>query len=121
LLQDHSAAAAEGQIYPLDMAPDSVDDQYLACGKKMAYLVRNKYLKKESNTSTEFKKAWQEGKENASAPEDKLTKNHSIALYVYTNLNSSIQSNFDMAVYNGKQNYRNQTFKWYSLHFLFVN
>ncbi|KAG1966965.1 NAD(P)(+)--arginine ADP-ribosyltransferase 2-like [Pimephales promelas] len=60
--QDHSAAA-EGQIYPLDMAPDSVDDQYLACGKKMAYLVRNKYLKKESNTSTEFKKAWQEGTE----------------------------------------------------------
>ncbi|XDV11357.1 hypothetical protein PO909_000320 [Leuciscus waleckii] len=62
LAADHraSAAAVEGQIYPLDMAPDSVDDQYMACGKKMAYLVRNKYLKKEINNSAEFEKAWQE-------------------------------------------------------------
>ncbi|XP_077058338.1 ecto-ADP-ribosyltransferase 5-like [Siphateles boraxobius] len=119
--QDQSAAAVEGQLFPLDMALDSVDDQYLACGKKMAYLVRNKYLKKEINNSTEFKKAWKEGEENARAPEDKLTKNHSIALYVYTNLNSSIYHNFDMAVYNGKQDYRNRTFKWYSLKFLLTD
>uniref|UniRef100_A0A8C1DXB8 NAD(P)(+)--arginine ADP-ribosyltransferase n=1 Tax=Cyprinus carpio carpio TaxID=630221 RepID=A0A8C1DXB8_CYPCA len=115
--QDHRAAAAR-KIYPLDMALNSVDDQYDGCTVKMAHLVTTKYLKKEINNSTDFRNAWQEGEVNATAPEDNLTRNHSIAIYVYTNLNSNIYRNFNMAVRNGKQNYTNQAFKWYSLHFL---
>ncbi|XP_048017883.1 ecto-ADP-ribosyltransferase 5-like [Megalobrama amblycephala] len=111
-------AAVEGQIYPLDMALNSVDDQYDGCTEKMAHLVKTKYLEREINNSTEFKKAWQEGEMNAIAPEDNLTRNNSIAIYVYTNFDSSVYSSFNMAVHNGKQNYTEQTFKWYSLHFL---
>ncbi|ROL51119.1 Ecto-ADP-ribosyltransferase 4 [Anabarilius grahami] len=42
--QDHRAAAVEGQIFPLDMAPDSIDDQYMGCREKMAKLVETKLL-----------------------------------------------------------------------------
>ncbi len=121
LPQDHRAAAVKGQIFPLDMAPNSVDDQYDSCTVKMAHLVKTKYLQKEINNSTEFKNAWQEGEVNATAPEDNLTRNHSIAIYVYTNLNSNVYRNFNMAVRNGKQNYTNQVFKWYSLQSLLTN
>ncbi|ROL53030.1 hypothetical protein DPX16_7972 [Anabarilius grahami] len=43
--EDHRAAAR--QIFPLDMALNSVDDQYYGCREKMANLVKTKYLKKE--------------------------------------------------------------------------
>ncbi|XP_059414957.1 erythroblast NAD(P)(+)--arginine ADP-ribosyltransferase-like isoform X2 [Carassius carassius] len=100
--QDHRAAAAR-KIYPLDIAQNSVDDQYGGCKVKMAHLVKTKYLEKEINNSTDFRNAWQEGEANATAPEDNLTRNHSIAIYVYTNLNSNIYRNFNMAVRNGKK------------------
>ncbi|XP_067283017.1 ecto-ADP-ribosyltransferase 5-like [Pseudorasbora parva] len=122
--QDHRAAAAaavKGKIFPLDMALNSVDNHYIGCKKRMANLVKGQYLENEMNNSAEFKKAWQEAEMNATAPEDKLTRNNSIAIYVYTNLNSSIYSNFNVAVHNGKQHYTNQTFKWYSLHFLLTD
>uniref|UniRef100_A0A673NGL2 NAD(P)(+)--arginine ADP-ribosyltransferase n=1 Tax=Sinocyclocheilus rhinocerous TaxID=307959 RepID=A0A673NGL2_9TELE len=109
------------RIYPLDIAPNSVDDQYDGCTVKMAHLVKKKYLEKEINNSTDFRNAWQEGEVNATVPEDNLTRNHSIAIYVYTNLNSNIYRNFNTAVRNGKQNYTNQAFKWYSLHFLLTD
>ncbi|XP_067237446.1 NAD(P)(+)--arginine ADP-ribosyltransferase 2-like [Chanodichthys erythropterus] len=115
--QDHRAAV-EGQIFPLDMALKSADDQYEGCSENMTHLVKTKYLEREINNSPEFKKAWQEGEENATAPETELTRNHSIAIYVYTNLNSSVYSEFNTAVHNGKQKYKDQIFKWYSLHFL---
>ncbi|KAK2916852.1 hypothetical protein Q8A67_001226 [Cirrhinus molitorella] len=56
--QDHKAGARK--IYPLDMALNSVDDGYDGCTVKMANLVTTKYLEKEINNSTDFKKAWQE-------------------------------------------------------------
>ncbi|KAL1278821.1 hypothetical protein QQF64_025494 [Cirrhinus molitorella] len=99
--QDHKAGARK--IYPLDMALNSVDDGYDGCTVKMANLVTTKYLEKEINNSTDFKKAWQEGEVNATAPEDNLTRNHSIAIYMYTNLNSNIYRNFNMAVRNGRK------------------
>ncbi|KAL0154207.1 hypothetical protein M9458_050461, partial [Cirrhinus mrigala] len=55
---DHRNAAAE-QIFPLDMAPNSVDDNYDGCTKEMANLVKTKYLEKEMSDSPEFKKSWQ--------------------------------------------------------------
>uniref|UniRef100_A0A673FWN4 NAD(P)(+)--arginine ADP-ribosyltransferase n=1 Tax=Sinocyclocheilus rhinocerous TaxID=307959 RepID=A0A673FWN4_9TELE len=108
-------------IFPLDMALNSVDDEYDGCTVKMEHLVESNYLEKEINNSPDFKKAWQEGEVNATPPEDNLTWNNSISIYVYTNNNSNVYSNFNMAVRNGKQNYTDQTFKWYSIQFLLTD
>ncbi|KAK2867418.1 hypothetical protein QQF64_023102 [Cirrhinus molitorella] len=95
LEQDHRAAA-EGLIYPFNMALNSVDDQYDGCTEEMAHLVMTEYLQKELNNSAEFQMAWQEAKSNASAPEDDLTENHSIAIYVYTD--KDVYREFNKAV-----------------------
>ncbi|RXN34373.1 erythroblast NAD(P)(+)--arginine ADP-ribosyltransferase-like protein [Labeo rohita] len=114
--QDHRAAI-EGMIYPLDMALDSVDDQYRNCTEKILHLVQTVYLKEElSNPQSTFAKAWNYGVHHAKQPEDNLTKNHSIAMYVYTD--NKVYNDFNKDVSAGKQTYKNNTFKWYSLHFL---
>uniref|UniRef100_A0A8C1SF93 NAD(P)(+)--arginine ADP-ribosyltransferase n=1 Tax=Cyprinus carpio TaxID=7962 RepID=A0A8C1SF93_CYPCA len=114
--QDHRAAV-EGQIFPLDMANNSVDDQYDGCTREMTQLVEKKYLKKELNNSTNnFKIAWQEGQKNSKEPENNLTKNHSIAIYVYTG--DKVFRDFNNETHYGKQNYTTEKYNWYSLHFL---
>ncbi|KAL0154198.1 hypothetical protein M9458_050452, partial [Cirrhinus mrigala] len=116
--QDHIAAAAVERIFPLDMAPNSVDDQYKGCTNEMADKVEKYYLEKERSASAEFNKTWQEGEENAKKAEDNLTENHSIAIHVYTNKDSKVYSNFTSATRTDKQKYNEGAFKWYSLHFL---
>ncbi|XP_051987631.1 T-cell ecto-ADP-ribosyltransferase 1-like [Xyrauchen texanus] len=108
--------AVEGQIYPLDMAPNSVDDQYDGCREKMSNLVSNEFLKKEISRNTEFAKAWKEGERNATKQSDNLTRNHSIAIYAYTG--KRVYEDFNAAVRSDKQKYKKRTFAWYSLHFL---
>ncbi|XP_018929662.2 T-cell ecto-ADP-ribosyltransferase 1-like [Cyprinus carpio] len=116
LAQDHRTAV-EGQIFSLDMAPNSVDDQYDGCTMEMANLVKT-FLKKERSGSAEFNNTWEEGEENAKKAEDNLQQIHSVAIYVYTNKDSRVYSNFTSATRTEKQKYREGTFKWYSLHFL---
>ncbi|XP_056305661.1 ecto-ADP-ribosyltransferase 5-like [Danio aesculapii] len=116
-LQDHTVAD-EGQIYPLDMALNSVDVQYKGCTEKMAALVKTKYLPMEMNNSIEFKNTWQDGESKAKNPQDNLQQIHSVALYVYTNNNSNVYRTFNNAVRGEKQNYKDRKFAWYSLHFL---
>ncbi|KAK2916856.1 hypothetical protein Q8A67_001230 [Cirrhinus molitorella] len=53
--QDHRAAEV-----PLDMALDSVDDQYDGCRENMANRVETTFLKKELKNS-EFSHAWNAG------------------------------------------------------------
>ncbi|KAK7168287.1 hypothetical protein R3I94_002364 [Phoxinus phoxinus] len=115
--QDHSAAV-EGKIYPLDMVLKSVDDQYDGCTGKMADLVNTTYLEKEKSASAEFNNTWRDGEKNAKSPHDHLEQIHSVAIYVYTNNNSNVYRDFNNAVRSEKQEYKNTTFKWYSLHFL---
>ncbi len=100
------------------MAPNSVDDQYEGCTNRMAEKVEKCCLEKERSGSAEFNKTWQEGEENAKKREDNLTRNHSIAIHVYTNNDSKVYSNFTSATRTDKQKYKEGTFKWYSLHFL---
>ncbi|ROL51116.1 Ecto-ADP-ribosyltransferase 5 [Anabarilius grahami] len=114
--QDHRAAAVK--IFPLNMALNSVDDQYKGCSENMTHLVKTKYLEKEMSASTEFNKTWQEGEENATKAEDNLQQIHSVAIHVYTNKDSKVYSNFTSATRTDKQKYKEGTFKWYSLHFL---
>ncbi|XDV12360.1 hypothetical protein PO909_001056 [Leuciscus waleckii] len=120
--QDHRAAAVEGKIYPLDMALDSVDDQYDGCRENMANLVKTKYLEEEmSDSESEFAIAWKYAEKKYTPPEDNLTKNHSIAIYVYTNSTLMLYKHFNGAVRNDKKKYKNKTFEWYSLYFLLTD
>ncbi|XP_016351163.1 GPI-linked NAD(P)(+)--arginine ADP-ribosyltransferase 1-like [Sinocyclocheilus anshuiensis] len=115
--QDHRTAV-EGQIFPLDMTLNSVDDQYKGCTQKMADLVKTKYLEKEKSASAEYNNTWQEGGQKAKKPEDNLQQIHSVAIHVYTNKDSKVYSNFTRATRTDKQKYKEGAFKWYSLHFL---
>ncbi|XP_056306046.1 ecto-ADP-ribosyltransferase 5 [Danio aesculapii] len=115
LEQDHRAFAA-GTINPLDKALNSVDAQYKGCEVKMANLVKTKYLKKELNSMPKYKKVWMAGEKHVKKPAGHLTRNHLIALYVY--IDTSLYKDFNSATRNGRKQYKQKTFKWYSLHFL---
>uniref|UniRef100_A0A672NK86 NAD(P)(+)--arginine ADP-ribosyltransferase n=1 Tax=Sinocyclocheilus grahami TaxID=75366 RepID=A0A672NK86_SINGR len=116
--QSSGIEESDGQIFPLDMTLNSVDDQYKGCTEKMADLVKTKYLEKEKSASAEYNKTWQEGEQKAKKAEDNLQQNHSVAIHVYTNKDSKVYSNFTRATRTDKQKYKEGTFKWYSLHFL---
>uniref|UniRef100_A0A8C1V200 NAD(P)(+)--arginine ADP-ribosyltransferase n=1 Tax=Cyprinus carpio TaxID=7962 RepID=A0A8C1V200_CYPCA len=102
-------------IYPLDMALDSVDDQYEGCREKMAKLVETEYLKKELKNSDILSYPWNEY-ENKVPVGVKLKKNHLIAIRVYTS--DCVYKYFNKEVRSDKSKYKDKTFKWYSLHFL---
>ncbi|XDV47625.1 hypothetical protein PO909_017206 [Leuciscus waleckii] len=107
--QDHRASAA----YPLDMALDSVDDQYDGCRENMKHrenLAKEMFL-------NDFNSDYQEAEKNAK-PENNLKKIHSIAIYVYTNNQSTVFSKFNRAIRTEKKKYKDGNFKWYSLQFL---
>uniref|UniRef100_A0A673NR87 NAD(P)(+)--arginine ADP-ribosyltransferase n=1 Tax=Sinocyclocheilus rhinocerous TaxID=307959 RepID=A0A673NR87_9TELE len=110
MLQDHRTTV-EGQIFPLDMAPNSVDDQYNGCREKMANLVETKYMKQEmSNSESKFANAWKLA-EKKCKPGNNLTKTHSVAIYVYTSSTFEIYKDFNNAVRNEKKN-QNKKLKW---------
>ncbi|XP_052410698.1 NAD(P)(+)--arginine ADP-ribosyltransferase 2 [Carassius gibelio] len=118
---DHRETAAAREIYTLDMARNSVDDQYFGCTAKMAYLVKTKFLQMEINKCTEFKNTWLDGEYKAKNPEDNLKLFHSVAIFVYTSNNSVVYRNFNNAVRSEKQKYKAGTFSWYSLYFLLTD
>nr|XP_055036525.1 GPI-linked NAD(P)(+)--arginine ADP-ribosyltransferase 1-like [Misgurnus anguillicaudatus] len=110
--QDHRVPV-KGEIFQLDMALDSVDDQYDGCIEEMKYLVETKYLNKEINADiSHFKEAWNEGKSKYPRPQD----NFLIAIFVYTG--RTVYNQFIQDVMNGKHKYETKKYSWYSLHFL---
>ncbi|RXN05821.1 erythroblast NAD(P)(+)--arginine ADP-ribosyltransferase-like protein [Labeo rohita] len=111
---NRTADTDERQIIPLDMAENSVDDKFYWCTKKMEYRVQTEFLRKEL-LNTDFAKAWETAEQKHKTPEDNLSKNHSVAIYVYTD--TKTYTTFNDAVRNGKQNYKDETYAWYSLHF----
>ncbi|XP_067243664.1 NAD(P)(+)--arginine ADP-ribosyltransferase 2-like [Chanodichthys erythropterus] len=115
--QDHRAAAEDTE-YTLDMAPDSVDDRYYGCEKKMADLVDKKYLAMEKNNSPNFKAAWIVADKETSKLKffSKLSRQQKIAIKVCADDN--VRSEFSRDTRNGKQSFKDNTYKWYSLHFL---
>ncbi|XP_041934159.1 GPI-linked NAD(P)(+)--arginine ADP-ribosyltransferase 1-like [Alosa sapidissima] len=107
--------------YALDMADNSVDDQYQECTEKMSRMVENTYLKDELKRSKNFSAAWSEGQQWCSSNKkgDNLGGiNYCTALYVYTLLNPPIYKAFNTDTRGGKTQYTGQTYQWYSLHFL---
>ncbi|XP_051988718.1 GPI-linked NAD(P)(+)--arginine ADP-ribosyltransferase 1-like [Xyrauchen texanus] len=116
--QEHRVAF-KGLKYPLDMELKSVDDQYEGCTANMAHLVETEFLEKEISEDSTFATVWKDGVRKAKAPEDNLTQNHSIAIYVYTS--NRVYSDFNNAVRSDKQEYKDMTYGWYSLHFLLTD
>ncbi|XP_062374696.1 ecto-ADP-ribosyltransferase 5-like [Sardina pilchardus] len=114
--QDERKAAA-GHVLPLDMAVDSVDDQYRGCTEKMAELVKTDFLPRELNNTTVLGKAWRNISQNDdyNCTNNELPRNHCIALYVYTGRDSYFD--FNQADRTGKHNYTTGTYEWYSLSF----
>ncbi|KAK2866687.1 hypothetical protein Q7C36_002743 [Tachysurus vachellii] len=92
----------------LDMAKDSVDDQFKGCVEETYKRVMDKILDDELNKDAEFKRLW-----NAySNIEDPFTR----IIKVYTG-SIEIHSKFNDAVKSGKNNYP-QKFNYISFHFL---
>ncbi|XP_026066751.1 NAD(P)(+)--arginine ADP-ribosyltransferase 1-like [Carassius auratus] len=118
--QDHRTAV-EGQIFPLDMALNSVDDQYKGCNLKMAYCVITKYLKEELNKSPDFRNAWNQAKKNVTRSLNIFSRFRKMAIWVYTDPISKIYIKLNNDTRNGKQTYTAKTYKWYSLHFLLTD
>ncbi|XP_026095709.1 NAD(P)(+)--arginine ADP-ribosyltransferase 2-like [Carassius auratus] len=112
--KDHRAAV-KGKIFPLDMANNSVDDQYENCRDRMAEKVEKVFLNKEKNNSPGFKIAWEKAGSFVKN-HDNLSKNNLIALYVYSD--SNVYTHFNPDTRSGNKQYQQQTYKWYSLHFL---
>jgi len=82
--------------------------------------VLTEFLKKEMTTNSVFATAWRDAENNHTTPGDHLSKNHSVAIYTYTNseiLNLNLYQKFNNDVRSDKQKYKDGTYSWYSLHF----
>ncbi|XP_048036396.1 erythroblast NAD(P)(+)--arginine ADP-ribosyltransferase-like [Megalobrama amblycephala] len=107
----------DDNTYTLNMAPQSVDDQYKGCKENMKKDVETKYLKNELDTSPTFNAAWKKVK--VEPPYDILSKDHKIAIYVYSD--ASVYNDFNSDTRSGKEQYKNKKYKWYSLYFLLTD
>ncbi|XP_058624899.1 NAD(P)(+)--arginine ADP-ribosyltransferase 1-like [Onychostoma macrolepis] len=114
---NRTAATDERQIFPLDMAENSVDDKFDWCTKKMELRVQTEFLKKEINSNSVFAEVWEDAEQEHIPPGDNLSKNHSVAIYAYTNSAFNLYQLFNDAVRSGKQKYTDEKYAWYSLHF----
>ncbi|XP_014065256.2 T-cell ecto-ADP-ribosyltransferase 1-like [Salmo salar] len=107
--------------FPLDMAPNSIDDKYDGCRDEAFKRVDGYYLPHEKNTTTNFIRAWDIAEKHASIPKDGLQKLHSVSMYSYTNNkpqppSESIYLDFNEAVREGRYGY-GRSFQYHSLHF----
>ncbi|XP_064859324.1 T-cell ecto-ADP-ribosyltransferase 1-like [Oncorhynchus nerka] len=117
----HFGLVKQNKIFPLDMAPDSVDDKYDGCRDEAFQRVDDYYLPHEKNTTTNFRRAWDMAEKHASIPTDGLQKVHSVSMYLYTNNkpqppSESIYIDFNKAVRQGRYGY-GTSFQYHSLHF----
>ncbi|XP_038585695.1 erythroblast NAD(P)(+)--arginine ADP-ribosyltransferase-like [Micropterus salmoides] len=102
------------------MVDTSVDDMYHGCEKEMENRVKTKYLKKEMST---FSAAWTKAEECskkklANREEMLLTKDHMLAICLYTD--NDVYQQFNDAVRTGRSQI-SSSFKFHSLHFLLTS
>ncbi|XP_020324192.2 ecto-ADP-ribosyltransferase 5-like [Oncorhynchus kisutch] len=105
--------------FPLDMAPDSVDDSYKGCEEKMLRKVHDYYLPKERGENKDFNQAWTTAEDHYTK-KGKLSKNYSLAIQVYVNATSNFYKSFNAATRTQKESYKT-AFKYHSLHFFLAN
>ncbi|XP_075054490.1 ecto-ADP-ribosyltransferase 5-like [Mixophyes fleayi] len=102
----------------LNMSSDAFDDQYEGCTEDMENTVITKLLTKEKCDDAEFSTTWDNAalrwKEMKVSVPSGFRDEYGIAIMVYTNIESSVYSNFNEAV----RNYQGQSsFRYHSLHF----
>lgn len=112
------AGVAFGQIWPLDMKEDCVDDQCNGPKEEILPLV-DKSFRQKRDSDKDFKESWTKGQHNCKKGNE-VGLNESIALYVYTysgvkNLN--IHKDFNVATRTGKEDYKAGTYQWYFFHY----
>ncbi|XP_026999331.2 erythroblast NAD(P)(+)--arginine ADP-ribosyltransferase-like [Tachysurus fulvidraco] len=96
--------------YKLDMAADSVDDQFIGCAEETYKLIKDKVLDEELNKNKDFKNIWNKYLNI----EDDFIR----IIKVYTSsVEEELYSKFNDAVSSGKNEYP-QTFKYTAFHFL---
>ncbi|XP_064782799.1 ecto-ADP-ribosyltransferase 5-like [Oncorhynchus masou masou] len=105
--------------FPLDMAPDSVDDSYKGCEEKMLRKVNDYYLPKERRENKDFNQAWTAAEDHYEE-KGKLSKEYSLAIQVYVNATANVYKSFNNATRTQKKSYTT-TFQYHSLHFLLTN
>ncbi|XP_049336938.1 NAD(P)(+)--arginine ADP-ribosyltransferase 2-like [Astyanax mexicanus] len=112
-----SVASVSAQNYPLGMAENSVDDDFVGCEKNMENTVVSKYIKLEKMNTPGFAAAWE--KALNLCPKDVPNRNQCAAMYLYTGEkkgNSSFKQ-FNAATHNGKEAYKSDKFQFYTLFF----
>ncbi|XP_065108669.1 ecto-ADP-ribosyltransferase 5-like [Paramisgurnus dabryanus] len=110
----------EGEILPLDMAVNSVDDLYDGCTADMNLLVIKKYLNQELYLER-LGNVWKECLDRFPQPVNNLTRNNLAAICMYTG--ESVYRKFNQNVRTGKKKYKIDMHKrnawtWHSLDFL---
>ncbi|XP_031414400.1 ecto-ADP-ribosyltransferase 5-like [Clupea harengus] len=116
-----AVADTRREVFPLNMAPYSVDDDYEGCSAEMSKLVDTKYLP--SEISGTFEEAWRNTKNEIQGMKqqlDHLTINHAIAIRLYTHKELKMYLDLNNAVRTGKKHYTT-TFMYHSLHFLLTD
>ncbi|XP_066536185.1 NAD(P)(+)--arginine ADP-ribosyltransferase 2-like [Hoplias malabaricus] len=108
-----------GQVWPLDMANDSVDDYYEGCKDDMYNLVSSKYTEYEKMNTPGFAEAWKTALIKCN--KNGLNVNLSAAIYLYTQ-DSSFNPKCSYVQFNndcrkGKEAYLSGDFKFYTLYF----
>lgn len=116
-------------VFPLDLAPNSVDDMYDGCKKQSEDRVREKYLQNELNNDINFRLAWREAEQydnkkwkrkKGKRPPTSLGKEQSMAIYVYTLDKPKVYQDFNNAVRTQGPEYKT-TFRYHALHFFLTD
>ncbi|XP_041091738.1 erythroblast NAD(P)(+)--arginine ADP-ribosyltransferase-like [Polyodon spathula] len=98
---------------PMDLAENSLDDQYVRCESKMLKLVKEKYLPSELQNTPNFKNVWETAKKSmVKKKRMPLNLEQATAIYAYT---MDVYNTFNEKVRNGGKHYKAFPFK--SLHF----
>ncbi|XP_053094479.1 ecto-ADP-ribosyltransferase 5-like [Pangasianodon hypophthalmus] len=96
-------------VIRLDMAENSVDDQFIGCTDEMYKRITNTTLLKELKSHKKFKNIWEKY--------SKFTDNFTRIIKVYTDLHSDLYKKFNEAVSSGRRKYVSK-FTYKAFHFL---
>ncbi|XP_036430733.1 NAD(P)(+)--arginine ADP-ribosyltransferase 1-like [Colossoma macropomum] len=115
---------SSGQVWPLDMAENSVDDSYGGCRDDMNKLVISEYIEYERKNTPGFAAAW-ENALNKRKILSILSINQSAAIYMYTAEPQCRKDcsyvEFNKATRNGSAAYQSGDFQFYTLHFFLTD
>ncbi|XP_066535190.1 ecto-ADP-ribosyltransferase 5-like [Hoplias malabaricus] len=118
-----SEKKVSGQVFPLDMADNSVDDCYNGCREDMNKLVVSKYSEQEKKNTPGFSAAWESALIKCN--KNGLGINQSAAIYMYTQepqcRNDCSYTKFNIATSKGSEAYKSGDFQFYTLHFFLTD